>query len=220
MVWWVTLHWEVFCRKRGLILKCHWGCWAVKQCCSSWVGETASVFCFYPILDIISGRSGLNFLLPLVKNSQMKALLSLPCLQVYLMALMCFYRGNMILCLAEKPLQCDLSPQTDLHSVSIFIFYLDESQFNKMLFSAQFSCHWLSCMNGCFFTGVKVFYKVLWDSPSRPRVVGVMPVGFSWCSVLGTALELRVFCMGGDQEFAGCCPECLGQCLSLFPRCI
>lgn len=86
--------------------------------------------------------------------------------------------GNLISCFAEKPLQFDLSPQSALHSFLIFFFFnLDESQFNKMLFPAQFLCHWRSHMNVLgFFSWVQISVSALrfpsapQDRPHEPRV--------------------------------------------------
>lgn len=107
------------------------------------MGRRESLCLLFPpqILDIISQRSGLNFLLPLVKNSHVKGIASIALAAGLPHGSDVLLQGNLISCLAEKPQQCDLSPETALRSVSIFIVYLDESQFNKMLLSAQFSHH-------------------------------------------------------------------------------
>lgn len=120
------------------------GCQAVLQLLGIMLmGRRESLRLLFPpqILDIISQRSGLNFLLPLVKNSHVKGIASIALAAGLPHGSDVLLQGNLISCLAEKPQQCDLSPETALRSVSIFIVYLDESQFNKMLLSAQFSHH-------------------------------------------------------------------------------
>lgn len=115
------------------------GCQAVLQLLGIMPMGWKPSFCllFPPqILDIISQRSGLNFLLPLVKNSHVNCTASITLAAGLPPGSDVLLQGNLILCLAEKPLQCDSSPQTALHSVSMFIFYIDVSQFNKMLFSS------------------------------------------------------------------------------------
>lgn len=148
------------------------------------------------------------------------ALLALPWLQEYLITLVCFYRGIW----SRALLRNSCSVIHPLRQLFILFQYLFFTLMNPSLTKCYSQCSshvtdsvvWMDVFSQVWNLSAK-----LWDSPSRPHVVGVMPEGCSWCSVLttlGTALELRVSCMDGDQQFAGCCPECLGQCLSLHPR--
>lgn len=118
-------------------------------------------------------------------------------------SLWCAFTGeyDLVLCW-ESPAVWFIPSVSSLFCFSLFFFYFDESQFNKPLFPAQFSCHPLNCLNSCSFHGCEnSVYKCFEIPQCTPRqATCARSAAWRLLSVLpslSTALELVVSCMDG-----------------------